>query len=560
MPTTKDSFEQLGRRALGPRPARRVLALVLALTLLTRLPLFTIGLGIDEGGYSAVAAQWHPLHAGTSTYGNLFLDRPPLLLLLVKASLIFGNAGMRVLGMVCALSIVGGVWLAARRLLGPAGAIIAAPLAAVYASIVVTGAIFTNAELVAAPFGVWSVAVAAGVLPTMWPGAAGAPRAKSPLRSLLLAGALAGCASMCKQNFVDAGIAVLAALAVAVVVERRAARESGPVREADLQAEAPRIKLGWRHVAAFIAGGLAVLGAALTWVVVSGPGAAGMWEALFVFRTDVAKVISHGSVAPSQLRALKLVVLAGVLGMLPIVVMTVALQVRAFRRTPVLSTLILTWLAVATAGVILGGSYWVHYVQQIAFPVALAGGYVAQRARGNLRLMRVVVLLTLSLVAGLIVINASAGVMLPVKPYHVRDTEIGAWVGDHARPGDTIWVEYARANLMHASTLPTPYPYLWSLMVRGRPNAVNQLHALLDSRQRPNWVVRWNIDNNWKLDPAGVTRATLSRNYTKVGTVCGVDIMHDTATLATSGIRRAGPLYNGCTHRQSGDALFGLVD
>jgi len=130
MPTTKDSFEQLGRRALGPRPARRVLALVLALTLLTRLPLFTIGLGIDEGGYSAVAAQWHPLHAGTSTYGNLFLDRPPLLLLLVKASLIFGNAGMRVLGMVCALSIVGGVWLAARRLLGPAGAIIAAPLAA----------------------------------------------------------------------------------------------------------------------------------------------------------------------------------------------------------------------------------------------------------------------------------------------------------------------------------------------------------------------------------------------------------------------------------------------
>ncbi|MBC7644621.1 MAG: hypothetical protein H7123_05800 [Thermoleophilia bacterium] len=217
-------------------------------------------------------------------------------------------------------------------------------------------------------------------------------------------------------------------------------------------------------------------------------------------------------------------------------------------------------MAVATVGVVLGGSYWVHYLLQLAFPAAIAAGFIAHRARLKLVAMQGIVLLVLTLVVSLVAINAGAAAVLLAKPYHVNDAEIGDWIGDHSRPGDTIWVEYARANIVHASRLETPYPYMWSLMVRARPGAIDQLHTLLDSNQRPTWVVRWNIDNGWQLDPYGSTGAALARNYTKVGTVCGVEIMHDTATLPTSDMNPSKSMYHGCAHHEWSDVLFGVVD
>src|SRR5204862_467467 len=71
----------------------------------------------------------------------------------------------------------------------------------------------------------------------------------------------------------------------------------------------------------------------------------------------------------------------------------------------------------------------------------------------------------------------------------------------HARPGDTQYVMYARANAGYYTGLPSPYPYAWSLLVRAYPGAMPRLLALLRSPRRPTWIVGWQAPSHWGLDP-----------------------------------------------------------
>ena len=96
----------------------------------------------------------------------------------------------------------------------------------------------------------------------------------------------------------------------------------------------------------------------------------------------------------------------------------------------------------------------------------------------------------------------------------------------HARPGDTQYVLYAHANLDEAIGLPSPYPYAWSLMVRGIPGAIGRLDHLLASPRRPTWVVGWEPIDRWGLDPHHVTERLLGADYRVVGRIGRHPIWH----------------------------------
>src|SRR4051812_13612695 len=76
-----------------------------ALALVLRAPFLGTPLGIDEGGLAYVAEHWRP--HGTSLYGDLWLDRPPLLLVAMRLAVAAGGAiGVRVLGALAASALV----------------------------------------------------------------------------------------------------------------------------------------------------------------------------------------------------------------------------------------------------------------------------------------------------------------------------------------------------------------------------------------------------------------------------------------------------------------------
>jgi hypothetical protein len=103
---------------------------------------------------------------------------------------------------------------------------------------------------------------------------------------------------------------------------------------------------------------------------------------------------------------------------------------------------------------------------------------------------------------------------------------VARYVREHARPGDTQYVMYARANVGYYTGLPSPYPYAWSLIVRAHPGASARLLHLLRSPQRPTWIVRWQKPSSWHLDPTGQIARELRVHYRLIARVHGHRIYH----------------------------------
>jgi hypothetical protein len=111
-------------------------------------------------------------------------------------------------------------------------------------------------------------------------------------------------------------------------------------------------------------------------------------------------------------------------------------------------------------------------------------------------------------------------------PRHGTELAVARYLHRHARPGDTLYVMYARANLLYDAGLPTPYPYAWSLMVRALPDAPARLRHLLASPRRPTWIVGWQRPDRWGLDPHGSTRRLRWTWYRPVARVRGRVVYH----------------------------------
>lgn len=191
----------------------------LALAFLLRIPWFGVALGNDEGGLAYIAGAWHD--DGRFPYGDYFIDRPPLLLLLYRfAALTGGTASVRTIGVLAVLALVVVTALLARDVAGDRAAGRAALIAAVLGSSAAIGAVYTPAELLAVLPSALSVLL-------VWKGVRGATPRLLPLAG---AGTLAVCALLVKQSFGDALLAGTVCIAASALVERpgwRAVASSG---------------------------------------------------------------------------------------------------------------------------------------------------------------------------------------------------------------------------------------------------------------------------------------------------------------------------------------------
>jgi hypothetical protein len=84
---------------------------------------------------------------------------------------------------------------------------------------------------------------------------------------------------------------------------------------------------------------------------------------------------------------------------------------------------------------------------------------------------------------------------------------------------------YAKVNTLYYAGLRDPYPYNWSLMLRGVPGAEQRLRSLLASPARPTWIVRVEGPRGFGLDRAGITKRLLATHYRGVGRVCGSELL-----------------------------------
>jgi len=451
---------------------RWVVAACALLALALRAPFFSAALGRDEGGIAFIARQWPGGHG--SLYGAYWLDRPPLLLALFKLAITGGVLGVRALGAAAAVALVGLAAALAGALGGHRAARAAAVLTAVMASSIALAAVFTPSELLA------SVPAAASV------GCLVLAHRNGRARAVAAAGALAMTALLIKQSFIDAGVA--GAVFLALSHGRRRA-----------------------FVPAYAGGALVPLVAALAGLKAMGGSISGLAYALVGFRISALGTLSASSV-PLQQRVLGLERPAiGSALLLTLVLAPFGLRRLRDRR---LIAVLGAWLLAGVAGVLAGGSYWPHYLIQLVVPAAVLASLLPRRYW---------VALPVAVAIGFTVAGAQN---VHAHPRHGKELAIAHYIRAHARPGDTQYVMYARANLDYLDGLPSPYPYAWSLMVRGIPGATARLDRLLASPRRPTWVVGWQSTQHWGLDPHHVTYRLLRAHYRRVARIGGHPVWH----------------------------------
>ena len=329
------------------RRTRLVLAAALLATLGLRLLYLRFPLGVDEGGVAFIAKAWGTGHG--SLYGAYWLDRPPLLVALYKLAVTGGPTGIRVLGAVASLALVATTTAVTRSIAGDRAARIAAVLSAGLAGSIALASVFTPSELLAA-------VPAAGSI-----GCLAAAHRREDARGLAGAGLLAVTAALIKQSFLDAGFAGAVFLVAGSVRDRR-----------------PRL----RQAAAYAAGALIPIVAVGLWLALARISPGSLVYALFGFRIDALHTLA-GSSVPLRIRVHELVapgVGSGLFAMLAVAPGGLA----ALRRDRVLAVTLAAWLGAGAIGVLAGGSYWSHYLIQLAAPASLLAG-AARRLAGAAR-------------------------------------------------------------------------------------------------------------------------------------------------------------------------------
>ena len=461
-----------------------VLAGALLATVALRLLYIGFSLGIDEGGVAFIAKAWGTGHG--SLYGAYWLDRPPLLVALYKLAVSGGATGIRVLGIVAALALVTITTVVTRAVAGERAARIAAVLSAGLASSIALASVYTPSELLAA-------VPAAGSI-----GCLVATHRRGQARWLVGAGLLAVAAALIKQSFLDAGFAGAVFL---------------------LASRGPRL----RQLAAYVAGALIPLAGVGVWLAAAHLSPGSLLYALFGFRIHALNVLAASSV-PLQVRLESLwlpITGSGLLALLVIALRGLAV----LRADRVLAVTLAAWLGAGAVGVLGGGSYWPHYLIQLLAPAAVLAAVALAGMRAVPRAVVVAGLATVAIVGTIDAVG-------PTRATRARSgvVDAGRYVRTHARPGDTQYVMYARANVGYYTGLPSPYPYAWSLLVRAHPGATARLRQLLASPRRPTWIVGWQRPKAWGLDPGGATARALHAHYRVVAHVHGHPIYHRTSS------------------------------
>lgn len=475
--------------AVEHRRAPQVLALaavLLRLASLGRPP------GPDEAGLTLVARAWGP--GADQLYGPYFVDRPPLLVAAFRlGDALGGTTGTRVL---TALACGAAVLLAAY-----AGRLVAGDRAAGWAALAAAGAAThplvgvgtATGELLGLPLVLGAVVLALRSV-----------QQRDRWRAVALAAAAgtSGAGALCVKQSLGGGLVFTGVLLLGATVLGRLG---------------PR-----RLVATMLA---AEAGAAvppllcLGWAVRAGVEPRTLWYAVASFRGDASVVLATQPAGAPLERAGVLVLAALAAGLVLVVGGFVVHVPGEWSDDPTVTSAVAAMLAADLAALVVSGSYWRDYLYALVPSTALAAALLARRRpsrRGTT--MRAVV--TLSAVSTVVCLLGWGAVQVAGgQAYPERDTARA--LGASAEPGDTLTVFGGRADLQLGSAMASPYDHLWSLPMRTLDPDLAQLRALVESADRPTWLVEWVGFETWTPEAGAALATAVGEHYVPAGQGCG---------------------------------------
>lgn len=477
----------------------------------------------DEAGFLLVARAWDP--QPDSLYGPYFVDRPPLLIALVKATDdLAGPLGFRMLAALgCGVAVLLASALvhevarhrnlvrarasgaeeheAGRRLARVRGGV--AILTAAFLVTPQIDAVGAKGELLGVPVILASCLLALRALRLPLPTAA---------VNAVGAGLVGAVALGLKQSL--AGGLVFGAVLLLVALVRR---------------ERPRRQLAVLAGAALI-GAAVPVAATVLWAVQAGVHLETLQYAVISFRSDASQIIADVPNASNRTRSwllfghfllccMALVSLWGVFA---------ARHAAPRLPGPVLAAAAMLTVDLAVVG--LSGSFWTPYLFTIIPSSVLLWtcvrvtsalpdeGVLPPSSQWRPRLASAIVASAAVssgvLLAGWVVVVWLLG---PPPEHEVNGREIARL----SVPGESMVVYGGRADLQVASGLDSPYPHLWSLPMRTMDPDLADLHDLLAGGQAPEWFATVVPLSAWDGLGRRALGDVVAQRYVRVGGVCG---------------------------------------
>ena len=272
---------------------------------------------------------------------------------------------------------------------------------------------------------------------------------------------------------------------------------------------------------AALTGAMVPVLAVLVWAELNGVRISTLWEMIYGFRSDAFQVITRGDLSAPLERVFHLVTLCLASGLALLVGLFLASLRRSLAVRPAVVAAVLAMILVDVTGIVLGGSYWMPYLVAL-IPAAILSTALVVAGGVLVPPMRVVVAFAAG--SSLVLLAYFGFIHLSGSSYSTWATYRGEAVGEVARPDDSILVLYGAPEVVRASGLDSPYPYLWSLHVRTLDPELALLRATIQGPDAPEWIVQRASVNRWGIDPDHRMRDLLQRRYVAVGKICGAPI------------------------------------
>jgi len=462
------------------------LLVALVVVVVGRVLLFRYPPYPDESGFYLVARDLIE-HGGDGLYGHYWVDRPPTLIGLYSIGAAIGEVkAMRVLVAVLLLVFVTFAWLTVRRL--RASATWAAAVAAAFAISPTVEAETANGEAFSLPFVMVGLYCVVRVTQA---------RGRAALLWALAAGFAGMLATTVKQNFADVFV-----FAIVLMVGLGLRRQRTWVSVA-------------QQLGAGVAGAAVAVGLTVVYALTTPVGVPGLWLAAVEFRTEANRVLAAGDRTGIETRIDLITQHAWLGGLIPFVAVLVLMALRWRLRVSPLSYAVGALIVFEIVCIVLGGSFWAHYLMGLAPGLLLAAGIWSRHLP--------VVLVTTYVVG-------SSLVSVPVGLHHLsaegpdKAQAAGRLVRESSEPGDTATVLFGKADLQWATGMRSPYEHLWSLPVRTLDPDLEELTDLLASDDAPTWVVLTYGLHTWELDPDHNIDPVFRERYSKVWEGCDVQV------------------------------------
>ena len=464
---------------------RRIAWIAAGSVVLARLLGVLLPLRADEAGFLLVARSWDP--QPDSLYGQFFVDRPPLLIGVVRAVDWLGPPEL--------LRVVGALWFGVLVLVAArVGLEIGGRRAAAWTSVVVAAMLVNpvidvvaiKGEQLGMPFVLLSVLCTLVAL------------RKESAWLALLAGLLAGLAPGFKQSLVSG----LVFAAVILVGARLAGRLSTRAT----------LRLG----SLGLLGALVPTALTIAWAEAAGVRLHTLWYATFGFRTDASLVLAdHGGEARTE-RALLLLAVALAAGIALVIVVFLSNLREEWIADRLVTAATLAVVLVEVGALVAGGSYWRDYLHALVPGVALCVAQLSRRHPAH----RPTRLLVVGAVASCLVSLVVWSVLNLAGAITFYEARTGEAVAEVAAPGDTLTVFGGRADIQYAAGLPSPYQHLWSLPMRTLDPDLTELRSLVNGAAAPTWIVEWVDFEAWNQDAGARLRTDVEARYVAHGLGC----------------------------------------